>query len=301
MARPNEIRDTSTTLTSGTHGTASTSRGVQRIVSGMPTSDGAGVKLTRLMGTPDLPRLDPFLMLDEFRSDDPKNYAAGFPAHPHRGFETFTYMLAGSFRHEDNHGGRGLLGPGGGQWMTAGRGIVHSEMPEQTEGLAWGFQLWLNLPASEKMRAPGYQDVQADVIPTVTLDGGKVRLVSGRLGEVNGPIGPRSTEPVFMELQLDGQVAIPLPPDHAGFVYAFDGDVRIGEGETARRVRRGELAVLTRTGASQVLVASEAGPARALLVAGKPIGEPVVQYGPFVMNSVHEIQEAVEDFQAGKF
>lgn len=301
MARPNETIDHRTTLEGGPRTAARTGRGVQRIVRGVPTTDGAGVKLTRILGTPDLPRLDPFLMLDEFRSDDPKNYAAGFPAHPHRGFETFSYMLAGNFRHEDNHGGRGLLGPGGGQWMTAGRGIIHSEMPEQTDGLAWGFQLWLNLPASEKMRDPGYQDVRAEAIPTVSLPGGRVRLVAGRLGDVTGPVGARSTEPIYMELQLDGAMVVPLPPGHAAFVYAFEGDVRIGEGDAARRVRRGELAVLTRTGEEQVRVASEGGGARALLVAGKPIGEPVVQYGPFVMNSVQEIQEAIEDFQAGKF
>lgn len=284
----------------------STSRSVLRTVRGTPTSDGAGVKLTRVLGTSELRRVDPFLMLDEFRSDDPNDYVAGFPSHPHRGFETFTYMLAGKFRHKDNHGGEGLLDAGGGQWMTAGRGIVHSEMPEQEAGLVWGFQLWINLPAAEKMRDPGYQDVQSKDIPTVNLEGGaRVRVVAGRIGEVRGPIPARTTEPVFFDVELgasgeNGRSSdVPLPKDHAAFVYAFEGDVLIGDAGAQRKISRGELAVLSE--GESVRMASAGGRSRALVVAGKPIGEPVVQYGPFVMNEPQELERAVRDYQAGRF
>lgn len=279
-----------------------TTRSVQRTVRGIPTSDGAGVKLTRVLGTSELRRVDPFLMLDEFRSDEPSDYLAGFPNHPHRGFETFTYMLAGKFRHRDNHGGEGLLDAGGGQWMTAGRGIVHSEMPEQEEGLVWGFQLWINLPAAEKMRAPGYLDVKAQDIPRVKLDGGaEVRVVAGRIGDVVGPIPARTTEPVFFDVSVSdgGASSVPLPPKHAAFLYVFDGELLVGDAGRERKVSRGELAVLGE--GEQVRVASSGKAGRAILVAGKPIGEPIVQYGPFVMNKPEELEQAVRDFQAGRF
>jgi len=278
------------------------SRAVVRVVRGMPTSDGAGVKLTRVLGTPALRRLDPFLMLDEFRSDEPKDYLAGFPDHPHRGFETFTYMLAGRFRHKDNKGHEGSLGAGGGQWMTAGRGIVHSEMPEQEEGLVWGFQLWINLPSAEKMKEPGYRDLQPGDIPQASLPGGvTARVVAGTIGGVTGPMGDRSTKPVFLELVLPAgsEVDVPLPEGHEGFVYPFEGDVVTGSGEKEKTLARGELGVL---GAGAHLRLAARGTAvRALVVAGKPIGEPVVQYGPFVMTSPEEVEQAVRDFQSGKF
>ncbi len=285
---------------------------------GVPTSDGAGVKLTRIIGTSRLKRIDPFLMLDEFRSDRPEDYIAGFPPHPHRGFETFTYMLAGTFRHRDNHGNEGVVAAGGGQWMTAGRGIVHSEMPEQEEGLVWGFQLWINLPRAEKMRAPEYRDLSSRDIPLVRLDGSfsieptsdvaakrrhdiaLARLVAGRLGDVVGPIDDRTTEPFFAEVILPRGVEaiVPIPTGHDVFVYPFEGDVELGALDAARALTRGELAVL---GAGDHVRLRGATDARALVVAGRPIGEPVVQYGPFVMNAPHELEEAIRDFQSGKF
>jgi quercetin 2,3-dioxygenase len=278
-----------------------TSRSITKTVVGMPTSDGAGVKLTRVIGTRQLPSVGPFLMLDEFRSDEPKDYLAGFPAHPHRGFETFSYMLAGRFRHEDNQGNQGVLEAGGGQWMTAGRGIVHSEMPEQADGLAWGFQLWINLPAAEKMRPAGYRDLQPGDIPTVTLpNGASARVVAGRVADVVGPItasGERTTAPIFVEVVLPagGEATIPVPRGHEGFVYPFDGAIVIGD----RALARGELGVL---GEGDVVeLRSASGPARALVVAGKPLNEPVVQHGPFVMNTTAEVRQAIVEFQSGAF
>jgi len=276
-------------------------RSVTKSVRGMATSDGAGVKLTRVIGTPLLRRLDPFLMLDEFRSDEPQDYLAGFPNHPHRGFETFTYMLAGKFRHRDNKGNEGLLGAGGGQWMTAGRGIVHSEMPEQTEGLVWGFQLWINLPASEKMRPAGYRDLQPGDIPTATLPGGATaRVVAGRVGDVIGPIGERATEPFFIEVVLPagGEVVIPVPRGHEGFIYPFEGSVAAGDAGNERTLVRGELAVLGEGDDVRLRAVGEG--ARALVVAGKPLNEPIVQHGPFVMNTTQEIEQAISDFQSGQ-
>ena len=279
--------------------TATVTRTLERIIEAVDTSDGAGVKLTRVIGTPLVRRIDPFLMLDEFRSDEPTDYLAGFPDHPHRGFETITYMIAGRFRHKDNKGHEGLLETGGAQWMTAGRGIIHSEMPEQKEGLVAGFQLWLNLPAKDKMCAPSYKDVQAGEIPKVDLGGGaEARVLAGRVGEVVGPIAARDTDPMYIDLVLpEGTSAtLPIPKGHAAFLYPFEGSLTVGPG---RALGRGELGVLT--DGDEVRVAAHGGPARALLVAGKPIGEPVAQHGPFVMNTVEELQQAVEDLHAGRF
>ena len=284
---------------------SSTSRSVTKTVRGMPTSDGAGVKLTRLIGTPKLGSVGPFLMLDEFHSDEPKDYIAGFPAHPHRGFETFSYMLAGRFRHHDNKGHEGVLNAGGGQWMTAGRGIVHSEMPEQADGLAWGFQLWINLAAAEKMQPAAYRDLQPEQIPTATLPGGvTARVVAGRVGDVIGPItasGERTTAPVFVEVVLpaNSEATIPVPRGHEGFVYPFAGSLLVGAEGKERTLERGELAVLGE--GDEVRLKSGAEPARALVVAGKPLNEPVVQHGPFVMNTVAEIRQAIADFESGAF
>jgi redox-sensitive bicupin YhaK (pirin superfamily) len=274
-------------------------REVARKVRGQPTSDGAGVRMTRVMGTPVLDSFDPFLLLDEFRSDDPNDYIAGFPDHPHRGFETVTYMLAGRMRHGDNQGNTGLLGPGAVQWMTAGRGIVHSEFPEQQEGLMWGFQLWVNLPASDKMTAPRYQDIQADRIPELDLGGGvRVRVIAGKIGETQGPVNAVATEPVYLDVRLEpgASYTADLPAGHNAFVYPYAGDAKIGAG--AMRIARGELAMLT-LGTQVPITAGEEG-ASLILVAGRPLKEPVARYGPFVMNTAEEIHQAFADYRAGR-
>ena len=277
-------------------------RPIARVVKGQPASDGAGVKLNRVIGTGQLPDLDPFLMLDEFRSDDPAAYIAGFPDHPHRGFETVTYMLAGRMRHGDNKGNKGLLGPGSVQWMTAGRGIVHSEMPEQEQGLMWGFQLWINLPARDKMTAPRYQDIAADAIPQVAAgNGATVKVIAGSHDGMRGPVDPGRTEPLYLDVDLaaDGSFSTPLPAAHAGFVYVYDGAVEIGPDGAGRTLSRGELGVL---GEGEAVSARGAGGAgKFLLLAGRPLREPVVKYGPFVMNTPDEIRQAIMDFQAGRF
>lgn len=276
-------------------------RSIGTSVRGMKTSDGAGVKLTRVIGSPLLQRLDPFLMLDEFRSDEPADYLAGFPDHPHRGFETVTYMIAGRFRHRDNKGNEGLLDAGGAQWMTAGRGIVHSEMPEQEEGLVHGFQLWLNLPREDKMCEPSYRDLQSTDIPRVGLSSGaSVRVLAGTVGAVTGPIDGRATQPIYLDVELvDGGVAeLLVPSTHDGFVYPFVGDVVVGEPGRERRLERGELGVLTK--GDGVRLRAE-GAARALVIAGEPLGEPIVQYGPFVMSTAEEIEQAIRDYRGGRF
>jgi redox-sensitive bicupin YhaK (pirin superfamily) len=285
-----------------TSGSRHVPRRVVNVVRGRPTSDGAGVRLTRIIGSPGLPDLDPFLLLDEFRSDDASDYIAGFPEHPHRGFETVTYMLAGHMRHGDNKGNVGLLRPGSVQWMTAGRGIIHSEMPEQENGLIWGFQLWVNLPAKDKMAAPRYQDIDPEAIPEVTLGGrGRVRVIAGRLGEIEGPVRAVATDPVYLDVALPAGAAFShlLPDDHTAFAYVYEGAVRIGSGAGARRLARGELAVLG--SGSEVTIATDAEAGRLLLVAGRPLKEPVAKYGPFVMNKPEEIRQAIEDFNAGRF
>ncbi|MBN8727194.1 MAG: pirin family protein [Xanthomonadales bacterium] len=276
-------------------------RRVAQVVRGQPTSDGAGVKLNRVIGQRALDMLDPFLLLDEFRSDSAADYIAGFPDHPHRGFETVTYMLAGRMRHGDNHGNSGLLTAGSVQWMTAGRGIVHSEMPEQEDGLMWGFQLWVNLPAADKMTAPRYKDIAPERIPLVeTGDGALVRVIAGRFAGATGPVSGIAVDPLYLDLELDAgaTLSLPVPEGHNAFAYVFAGDARFGDGE-GRGVARGELAVLE-DGAA---VSIRAGEARAhlILVAGRPLREPVARYGPFVMNTQAEIIQAMEDFRAGRF
>jgi redox-sensitive bicupin YhaK (pirin superfamily) len=277
-------------------------RTIGKSVRGMATSDGAGVKLTRVIGSPLLRRLDPFLMLDEFRSDEPQDYLAGFPNHPHRGFETVTYMIAGKFRHQDNKGHSGILAAGGAQWMTAGRGIVHSEMPEQEEGLVHGFQLWLNLPKKDKMCPASYKDVQAEEIPHVALPNGVVvRALAGTINGVSGPIHGRETEPVYFDVEIPaGATAqIPIPAGHEGFVYPFAGNVVVGD---KRELVRGELGVLGDAHKTDgVTLRADTQSARVLVVAGKPLHEPVVQYGPFVMTTPEEVEQAIVDFQAGRF
>ena len=277
-------------------------RRIERSIRGMATSDGAGVKLTRVIGTPLLRQVDPFLMLDEFRSDDPAQYSAGFPDHPHRGFETISYMISGRFRHKDSRGNQGVLAPGGAQWMTAGRGIVHSEMPEQVEGLAHGFQLWLNLPRRDKMCEPSYRDFQPGDIPQASLGHGAVaRVLGGRVGDVVGPIAGRTTEPVYIDVEIPAAVtvSVPVPSGHNGFVYPFVSGVEAGPEGAATTLARGELGILTDGGSIRLRAHERA--ARILVIAGKPIGEPVVQYGPFVMTTQAEVEAAIRDFQAGRF
>lgn len=273
---------------------------VARIVAGMPATDGAGVRLTRVMGTPQLPDLDPFLMLDEFGTDRPQDYLAGFPDHPHRGFETVTYMLDGRMRHRDNQGNEGLLVPGSVQWMTAGRGLVHSEMPEQESGRMRGFQLWVNLPARDKMTAPRYQEFEPGRIPRAAPAAGvEVRVIAGDVGGVTGPVDQPATSPIYLDISLAGSArwSYTLPVAHAGFVYVFEGAADVGA--DAQTVLSQQLGVLG--GGEQVaLVAGPAG-ARLLLIAGRPLREPVARHGPFVMNTREELVQAFDDLRSGAF
>jgi quercetin 2,3-dioxygenase len=274
-------------------------RPVTRIVRGVPASDGAGVKLTRVIGTPTLSEVDPFLLLDEIRSDSGADYQAGFPDHPHRGFETVTYVLAGRMRHGDNHGNSGLLTPGSVQWMTAGRGIVHSEMPEQEDGLMWGFQLWVNLPAKDKMVAPRYQDIAPDKVAERDLPGGvHARVLAGSFAGATGPVEDIVTEPLLLDLAIPAgaDVTVPLPRGHNVFVYGFEGEVAVGE--PAQALPRG-TAALFGEGDAVRLGGGKGG--RVLLAAARPLNEPVARYGPFVMNNQAEIRQAITDFQSGRF
>ncbi|MBB5016307.1 pirin family protein [Rehaibacterium terrae] len=282
--------------------TAASIRAVRRIQRGLPTSDGAGVKLTRVIGTPQLPDLDPFLMLDEFGTDRAEDYIAGFPDHPHRGFETVTYMLDGRMRHRDNHGNEGLLTPGAVQWMTAGRGIVHSEMPEQEEGRMRGFQLWVNLPAKDKMTAPRYQEFGPDRIPEVRpAEGVRVKVIAGAVDGVVGPVAQPATDPTYLDVHLGAGARFEhtLPVGHSAFVYVYEGGARVGEGGSAATVNAHELAVLGE--GERVRVEGRAADTRLILVAGRPLREPVARYGPFVMNTREEIMQAFADYQAGRF
>ncbi|CAM5341789.1 pirin family protein [Eoetvoesiella caeni] len=275
-------------------------RGIERLVKGVPTSDGAGVKLTRVL-THDLQqRLDPYLMLDAFGSDDPDDYIAGFPNHPHRGFETVTYMISGRMRHNDSYGHEGILQNGGVQWMTAGRGVVHSELPEQEEGRMEGFQLWLNLPAKDKMTAPGYHDFQNDAIPELRLDNGvKARVIAGRSHGLDGAMQRATTEPLYLDLHFDSAASFSqtLPAAANAFVYVYQGSASI-EGQT---VPEHTMAILRNDPKADGVVLESQGSARVLLIAGLPLREPIAQYGPFVMNTQQELVEAVSDFQAGLF
>jgi redox-sensitive bicupin YhaK (pirin superfamily) len=285
---------------------ATGSRQVVNLTRAQPATDGAGVRMKRLQGAPDLRGFDPFLMLDEFKSDDPSAYIGGFPDHPHRGFETVTYLLAGRMRHEDNHGGNGLLGPGGVQWMTAGRGIVHSEMPEQENGLLWGFQLWLNLPASEKMTTAGYRDISAAEIPIVDLAPGvSAKLIAGEIAGQTGPgraAGTAQTTPVYLDLTLtaNASATITLPAALTAFAYVYEGSAEIGAGDSRVAVGAGNLATLGAGATVDLRAGSETG-SRLLLLAGRPLDEPIAHYGPFVMNTEAEIHAAVADYRADRF
>jgi quercetin 2,3-dioxygenase len=279
-------------------------RTLAQIIESMATSDGAGVKLRRSLGNQRGLHVDPFLMLDEFYSDDPDDYIAGFPAHPHRGFETVTYMLDGHMRHEDHLGNVGELKSGGVQWMTAGRGIIHSEMPQQDAGRMRGFQLWINLPAAEKMKSAGYRDIQSHEIPVVMLPGGvRVKVIAGTL-DVNGTITPGpiqglSTDPLYLDIELPAGATLthPIRPGYHAFVYPFEGSVKVGPAGSARTLEAHHAGVLS-DGDAVALAGGEEG-GRVLLLAGRPLLEPIVQYGPFVMNSREEIEQAMSDYQRG--
>jgi len=280
-------------------------RRLTRLVRGMATSDGAGVELTRVIGSPELPMLDPFLMLDVFRSDDPDDYIAGFPPHPHRGFETVTYILNGRMRHKDNAGHEGVIEPGGVQWMTAGRGIVHSEMPEQQDGLLAGFQLWVNLPAAHKLDAPVYQEFPEAMIPAEQRDdGASLKVVAGRSSQgTQGPVHQPLTEPRYFDVTLPagGRFAEALPAEHNAFVFVFEGELGLADMDD-RPVTVGvdQLAILSRSEGGVQLQAGGQG-ARFLLISGQPLNEPVARGGPFVMNTEAEIRQAFADYRSGNF
>ena len=276
-----------------------TIRTLHRVIPSIPASDGAGVKLRRSLGASQLARHDPFLMLDEFYSDNPDDYLAGFPSHPHRGFETVTYMLDGHMQHKDSGGNTGDLGPGDVQWMTAARGLIHSEMPQQTEGRMRGFQLWLNLPAKEKMKAPEYRDIAAAEIPVVKVVGGEVKVIAGSFGGTQGPVHGGSTDPQYWDVHLEPGAAFEasLPSAHNAFLYAYEGEAVVGAQRTALPHR---AAGLLSAGDTVRIEAGTKG-ARVLVLAARPLGEPVVQYGPFVMNTREEIEQAIADYQAGAF
>jgi quercetin 2,3-dioxygenase len=279
-------------------------RAVTRVVTAEKMSEGAGVQVRRTIGTAALDHLDPFLLLDEFKSDRPDDYAAGFPDHPHRGFETVTYMLAGSMRHEDHTGARGELVAGSVQWMTAGRGIVHSEMPRQQDGLMWGFQLWVNLPARDKLCPPRYQDIPPEQVPAVALAAGvRARVIAGTANGTRGPVEGIVTEPLYLDVAMAPRSALehPVPAGHTAFAYVFEGEAALGgpPDRPGLRAGAGRLAVFGE--GDRVAAVTDGAPARFLLLAARPLREPIARYGPFVMNTREEIVQAMEDFRSGAF
>ena len=278
-------------------------RKAHQIITGQATSDGAGVELVRVIGQPALMDLDPFLLLDTFRSDNPDDYIAGFPPHPHRGFETVTYLLNGRMRHKDNAGNEGVIEPGGIQWMTAGKGIVHSEMPEQQDGMLEGFQLWINLPSSHKMTAPAYQEHDAANIPSESRNGTVIKVISGKTSQgTAGPVSQPLTDPLYLDvsLQPDTDFDEDIATGHKAFIYVIDGEVKLEDAEaTQLSLVRDQLAVLSQ--GDTIVLRSGDQATRFLLVAGKPLNEPVARGGPFVMNTDAEIRQAFSDYQLGNF
>jgi redox-sensitive bicupin YhaK (pirin superfamily) len=281
-------------------------RTLQRLIPSIPASDGAGVKLRRSIGKSPAERIDPFLMLDEFFSDNPDDYLAGFPDHPHRGFETVTYMLEGHMLHQDHLGNRGDLKSGDVQWMTAGRGIIHSEMPQQTQGRMRGFQLWINLPAREKMKPAGYRDIARAAIPEAGLPGGgRAKVIAGTLiadgRSTPGPMQGLATDPLYLDVALPAGAVFshPVNPDYNVFVYAYEGVLDIGPATGRRPLKQHSAGVLTPGERIELAAGDE--DARFLLLAGKPLREPIAQYGPFVMNTHEEIGQAINDYQSGRF
>ena len=276
------------------------SRTVERLVAGQSVTDGAGVKINRVLTQQLHQRLDPFLMLDAFGSEEASDYIAGFPPHPHRGFETVTYMIRGSMRHKDSAGHEGLVTDGGVQWMSAARGVIHSEMPEQTEGAMEGFQLWLNLPAKDKMGEPWYRDIGAAEIPGYTTpEGATVRVIAGSSHAVQGAVVRDGTEPLYLDIELAAGARFDqaLPPGHNAFLYVYRGEA-IVEG---RGIPSARLAVLANPAQADGVRISATTPTRLLLIAGRPLGEPIAQYGPFVMNTQAQLVQAIDDFRAGRF
>ncbi len=274
------------------------SRAIERLVVGQATSDGAGVRLTRVLTQPLQQRLDPFLMLDAFGSDDPDDYLAGFPDHPHRGFETVTYMIAGRMLHRDSAGHEGLIETGGVQWMTAGRGLIHSEIPQQTAGRMEGFQLWVNLPARDKLIAPWYRNFTADELPSFMTElGVRATVIAGESQGVTGAVTREATAPLFLDLHLPAgaHFAQALQPDRNAFIYVYRGTVKI----VGTRAPARHMAILANDPGADGVLIEATDEARVLLIAGQPLREPIVQHGPFVMNSLREIQQAVRDYQSG--
>jgi redox-sensitive bicupin YhaK (pirin superfamily) len=273
-------------------------RGVEGLVNGQFVTDGAGVKIKRVLTQPLQQRLDPFLMLDAFGSEKPGDYIAGFPWHPHRGFETVSYMINGRMRHKDSAGNEGLITNGGVQWMTAGRGVIHSEMPEQDQGLMEGFQLWLNLPAADKMREPWYRDIASEEIPRfATASGAQVQVIAGASHGIEGAVQRAGTEPLYLDIELPAGAIFsqPLAAAHNAFIYVYRGEVAVGE----TRVPQARMAILANEGDGVRVEAI--GASRLLLIAGRPLGEPIVQYGPFVMNTEEQIHRAFDDYRSGRF
>jgi len=277
-------------------------RGIKRRIAGRDSMDGAGVRIKRSVGSSQFARIDPFLMLDNFSSDNPDDYIAGFPAHPHRGFETVTYMIEGRMRHRDHMGNEGILHSGGVQWMTAGRGVIHEEMPEQEEGLMSGFQLWINLPAAEKMKPAAYQNIEPEEVAEFDVaEGVHVRLVAGQLIDIAGnsqvgPVSGISRQPLFAEIQMQPNThyTLAVPAELSGFLYLFEGGARLPN-DPLNLAEAAEL-----DGGDQVDLQAGMGGARLLIVAAKAIGEPIAQYGPFVMNTQDEIEQAISDYQANR-
>ncbi|WP_412971865.1 pirin family protein [Glaciecola sp. MF2-115] len=268
---------------------------ITKVVEGMSASDGAGVKLKRVLGQPKLQRLDPFLMLDEFGSEDAQDYIAGFPKHPHRGFQTVTYMLNGKMQHKDSSGNEGIIEDGGLQWMNAGKGIIHEEMPMQIEGKMRGFQLWVNLPSSEKMSKPGYQDIPTANIPELNSEKGSlIRVLAGNFKGQEGAVSTQAVKPQFFDFHLmdNESLEVPTQSSHNGFLYVYEGEVDVA----GQVLTKGQLGVLAFT---DKLILNTKSAAKVILVSGEPINEPVVQYGPFVMNTQEEINQALRDFQQG--
>lgn len=278
----------------------SKARGVERVIAGQYVMDGAGVKINRVLTNTLQRRLDPFLMLDAFGSDKAGDYIAGFPEHPHRGFETVTYMLAGRMRHRDSAGNEGLVTDGGVQWMTAGRGVIHSEMPEQNEGLMEGFQLWLNLPAKDKMMAPWYRDIPNEQVPRFKLDSGAtVQVIAGTSHGVAGAVQREGTEPLYLDIELPEGATFEqaIPAGHNAFIYVFRGEAVVA----GKSVPQTRMAIFDNAEGADGVAIKAAKPTRLLLIAGRPLKEPIAQYGPFVMNTQAELHQAVEDFRSGKF
>ena len=276
------------------------SRGVERLIQGQFVMDGAGVKINRVLTGSLQRRLDPFLMLDAFGSDKAGDYIAGFPEHPHRGFETVTYMLNGRMRHRDSAGNEGLVTNGGVQWMTAGRGVIHSEMPEQDEGLMEGFQLWLNLPAKDKMMDPWYRDIPTEEVPRFTVDAGvTVQVIAGETHGVTGAVQREHTLPLYLDIEIPAGVTFeqPIPQGHNAFLYVYRGEAVV-EGKGVARTR---MAVLDNAAGADGVRIKALEPTRLILLAGRPLNEPIAQHGPFVMNTTEELYQAFDDFRAGRF